>query len=204
MNFISHSHRNALTLFQNDPMYTCLYNEVCESISSITDEDIIRAYNSINRAGKKSISQPINRLIKDRLMSFGWIPESPIFEDSGYSDKRWRLDFAKGEISVEVAFNHGEATSWNLLKPVMASELNHVRKAIQTSAGIIICATESLKSAGNFDNAVGTYEKFLRYLTPMYNILTTPLLLIGLTAPQSFKIDHETREVIYNTQINHP
>ena len=204
MNFIFHSHRNALTLFRNDPMYTGLYNEVCESISSITDEDIISAYNSINRAGKKSISQPINRLIKDRLMSFGWIPESPIFEDNWYSDKRWRLDFAKGEISVEVAFNHGEATSWNLFKPVMASELNHVRKAIQTSAGIIICATESLKSAGNFDNAVGTYEKFLRYLTPMYNILTTPLLLIGLAAPQSFKIDHETREVIYNTHINHP
>lgn len=93
-------------------------------------------------------------------------------------------------------FNHGEAISWNLLKPVMASELNHVRKAIQTSAGIVICATEEMREAGNFDSAVGTYEKFLRYLTPMYNVLTAPLLMIGLKAPESFYIDHRTKQVV--------
>lgn len=196
MEFVTYSHRNAEVLFQHEPMYISLYNEVLESVSSITDEDIIVAFNSITRLGKKSISQPINRLLKDRLVARGWIPESPIFEDDGYSDKRWRLDFAKDQISIEVAFNHGEAISWNLLKPVMASELNHIQKAIQTSAGIIICATESMKEAGNFDNAVGTYEKFLRYLTPMYNVLTSPLLLIGLKAPMSFRIDHATRSVI--------
>ena len=196
MEFIIHSHRNAEVLFRHEPMYISLYNEVIESISSITDEDIIVAFDSITRLGKKSISQPINRLLKDRLVARGWIPESPIFEDDGYSDKRWRLDFAKDQISIEVAFNHGEAISWNLLKPVMASELNHIQKAIQTSAGIIICATESMKEAGNFDNAVGTYEKFLRYLTPMYNVLTSPLLLIGLKAPASFRIDPVTRSAI--------
>ena len=30
--------------------------------------------------------------------------------------RRWRLDFAKESISLEVAFNHGEAIAWNLLK----------------------------------------------------------------------------------------
>lgn len=196
MEFITYSHRNAEVLFRHEPMYVPLYNEVLEAVSSVSDEDIIDAFNSIDRRSKKSISQPINRLLKDRLVALGWSPESPIFEDDGYSDNRWRLDFAKDQISIEVAFNHGEAISWNLLKPVMASELNHIQKAIQTSAGIIICATESMKEAGNFDSAVGTYEKFLRYLTPMYNVLPSPLLLIGLKAPASFKIDHITKTVV--------
>lgn len=196
MNFTTYSHRSAETLFLYDERYVELYQEITNALMSISDEDIIEAYNAIGRQGKKSLSQPINRLIKERLTSVGWAAESPIFEEDGYTDKKWRLDFAKDEISVEVAFNHGEAISWNLLKPVMASELNHIRKAIQTSAGIVICATEEMREAGNFDSAVGTYEKFLRYLVPMYNVLPSPILLIGLKAPDTFYIDHNTREVV--------
>ena len=128
-------------------------------------------------------------------MEKGWRGESPIFNDPNYRGKSWRLDFAKDEISIEVAFNHGEAISWNLLKPVMASELNHIEKEIQTSAGIVICATEEMVDAGNFDSAVGTFEKFLRYLTPMYEVLTSPLLIVGLKAPNTFYVNHETREI---------
>lgn len=196
MNFTTYSHRSAETLFLYDERYVELYQEITNTLMSITDEDIIEAYNAIGRQSKKSLSQPINRLIKDRLTNIGWLSESPIFEEDGYTDKKWRLDFAKDEISIEVAFNHGEAIAWNLLKPVMASELNHIRKAIQTSAGIVICATDELREAGNFDRAVGTYEKFLRYLIPMYNLLPSPILLIGLRAPETFYIDTDTREVV--------
>ncbi len=200
MNFVTYSHRNAETLFANDERYMNLYAEVQDAIYGISDQDIIDSYESIDRSSKKSISEPINHLLKERLTNLGWRAESPIFEDPRYNtgsgQKKWRLDFAKDEISIEVAFNHGEAIAWNLLKPVMASELNHVKKAIQTSAGIIICATADMKEAGNFDNAVGEYEKFLRYLKPMYNFLTSPLLIIGLEAPNSFHIDKATREII--------
>ena len=196
MDFITYSHRNAETLFLYDPRYINLYQEVTIALHSIREQDIIDAYNAITRQGKKSISQPINRLIKERLTAYGWQPESAIFNDPRYSEKRWRLDFAKGDISIEVAFNHGEAISWNLLKPVMASELNHIQKSIQTSAGIIITATEAMSAAGNFDNSIGTFEKFQRYLVPMYNILPAPLLLIGLQAPTSFYIDPATRTIV--------
>lgn len=89
-----------------------------------------------------------------------------------------------------MAFNHGEATAWNLLKPVLASELNHVEKAIQTQAGVIITCTEALKSEGGFDSAVGTYEKFIDYLKPLGAVLTVPILLIGLDPFDSFRIQH--------------
>ena len=38
-----------------------------------------------------------------------------IFKSGSYKHP-WRLDFTKGKFSVEVAFNHGEATAWNLMK----------------------------------------------------------------------------------------
>ncbi len=196
MDYVTYEHRHALTLFQNEEEYFSLFNEILETISNITDEDLINKYNDIRRRNIKSLSQPINNLLKERLVDIGWHAESAIFNDPRYTEKRWRLDFAKDEISVEVAFNHGEAISWNLIKPVLASELNHVEKEIQTSAGIVICATEEMKRAGNFDDAVGTYEKFIRYLIPMQNMLPTPILLIGLKAPETFKIDHTSKQIV--------
>ena len=103
-------------------------------------------------------------------------------------EKKWRLDFAKDSVSIEVAFNHGEAIAWNLLKPVLASEMNHVKKAVQTEVGVVICTTKKLKIAGAFDSAVGEFEKVCRYLIPLNNVLTVPMMIIGLEAPTSFKV----------------
>jgi hypothetical protein len=157
----------------------------------------------------KSISIAINGLLKQKMSAAGWLAESAIFQDPYYKEgTRWRLDFSKQisrntsiqtagntapitGIAVEVAFNHGEAIAWNLLKPVLASELNHLAKEtnIGTGIGVIICATEALKNAGGFDGAVGSYEKMLRYLAPMQNQLNTPLLIVGLEAPETFRIE---------------
>lgn len=104
------------------------------------------------------------------------------------------MDFAKDDISIEVAFNHAEAIAWNLTKPVLASELNHVKKDIQTKIGVIITATQSMKEAGGFDGAIGTFEKFQDYLPPLQNLLTVPILLIGLLPPKSFHMVHKIHD----------
>ena len=129
-------------------------------------------------------------MIKDGLERKNWISESAIFNDPNYQQTKWRLDFAKKLFSVEVAFNHGEATAWNLLKPVLASELNHVSKDAQTQIGVVIMANQGMKDAGGFDSAVGTYEKAIRYLAPLQNQLTVPMILIGLKAPGTFNVVH--------------
>lgn len=203
MRYIIHDHRHAQNLFNTDAMYIPLFQEVHEVLTGISDEDLVRKYEENARENKKSLSEAINTLIRTQLIERGWRAESAIFSDPTYANardkKRWRLDFAKEQISIEVAFNHGEAIAWNLLKPVLASELNHIAKDIQTSAGIVICATDALKRAGNFDSAVGSYEKFLRYLIPLQNMLPTPMLIIGLDAPTSFSISKETKQVVYHT-----
>lgn len=195
MKYITYSHRYAKEIFEVNQEFTTLWNEIQEALNHITDEDIIKEFESEKREAK-SISEAINKLIKRELLNRGWQAESPIFADKDYVDNKgtWRLDFAKDDIAVEVAFNHGGNVSWNLIKPVLSSELNHVSKAIQTKAGILITATDEMKKAGGFDGAVGTYEKYVEYLKPLNNILTTPLLIIGLKKPETFHINVQTMD----------
>jgi hypothetical protein len=185
MEFRTYSHQHAEEVLET-PRCRNTYTELESVISSIEDADVIAEF----REGppSKSISKAINHLLSDRLTRLGWRAESPIFQDERYDDRRFRLDFAKEPLSVEIAFNHGEAIAWNLLKPVLASQLNHVAKAVQTEVGVVVCATDAMKGAGNFDSAVGEYEKFVRYFRPLQNVLSAPILLIGLEAPRTFHV----------------
>ncbi len=187
MNYKTHSFRHGEIILNNEPDYKIVWHELLSAIESITDNEIIKHHENNTRKAK-SISESINNILKSKLVHLGWNEESYIFQDDEYSGNRWRLDFAKESISVEVAFNHGEAIAWNLIKPVLAGELNHVKKEIHTEIGVIICATKALKDKGGFDGAVGEYEKFLTYLNPLRDVLSVPMVIIGLEAPKSFEI----------------
>lgn len=220
MKFQVFSHRHAKQILENTPEYQQLYLDVIESIENVSDQRLIAHFrDNYEHAGKskKSISESINQLLKIELAEAGWRPEARIFRDADFGDGKWRLDFAKntsipesdsrsyGEIketgiSVEVGFNHSGSIAWNLLKPVLASELNHVEKDIQTSIGIVITASRSLQVAGGFDGAIGVFEDYVSHLVPLRDVLTVPILVIGLEAPESFRIRHEKRG---NTTYGH-
>lgn len=189
MEYQLYSHRYATSILETEEEYAETWNEIKHVLTKITDEMIIERFER-KHSKQKSLSRSINELLKEELMAFGWHEESYIFQDTDYRGDTWRLDFAKENISVEVAFNHGSVIAWNLLKPVLASELNHVQKAIQTKIGVVICATDGLKLAGGFDSAVGSYQKFLDYFAPLNNQLSVPIALIGLEAPKTFYIQH--------------
>lgn len=198
MEFEVYQHRFALDVINSNEDLKLLWGEISESISSITEERLIsefpRSKNSM------SLSDAINSILESELKNRNWIPQSAIFQGSEYTDKKWRLDFSKRihtpknsitGMAVEVAFNHGEAIAWNLLKPVIAAEINQVELEtdIGCGIGIYICATSELKESGGFDGAVGEYEKVLRYLSPLFNKLSVPLLIVGLNAPKTFHIE---------------
>jgi len=203
-----HSHRHALQILETIPGFSQLLFEINEAIEELSDENLVSHFEQ-NFLGKptKSLSKSINGLLESAFVKAGWQPQSQIFGDSRYGTHTWRLDFAKqtyieefnelgklelveSGVSVEVAFNHQGNIAWNLLKPVIASEINHVEKALQTGVGVVIAATDNLKNAGGFDSAVGTYEQFVSNLLPLRNVLTVPVLIIGLEAPKTFKIAH--------------
>jgi hypothetical protein len=202
MEFRTHAHRHADVVLAR-PEFASTYEELTSALNSISELEIANHFKAIQRSSKKSISQSINALIREKLGP-SWNPEAPIFQDDEYAGETWRLDFAKDLISVEVAFNHGGDIAWNLLKPVLASELNHVKKKIQTQVGVIICATTALKQRGGFDSAIGDYEKYLRYLKPLQNVLTTPILFVGLEPPVSFRLDPKNNKgvIIYEPDEN--
>ncbi|MCF0231865.1 MAG: hypothetical protein HUJ63_06300 [Enterococcus sp.] len=191
MKYRFYGHRDADYLFPNKPEFKFLWNEIRDCLDAVSEEMIISTFQHSTRKAK-SISEAINKLLKEEFIKKGWNSESYIFADEEYARKSkgtWRLDFAKDKLSVEVAFNHRSDISWNLIKPTLASELNHVDKAIQTSGGVIITATENMKRDGGFDSACGTYEDYVQYLRPMSLMLTAPLMIVGLEATESFKIE---------------
>lgn len=207
------SHRHAKQILENTPEYLPLFRDVTESIENISEDRIIRHfkenYEDLGRP-KKSISESINQILKTELIGLGWLHEAPIFRSADFGEGKWRLDFAKqceiplsdsreyGDfqntgISIEVGFNHSGSIAWNLLKPVLASELNHVEKAIQTSVGLVVTATRSLQEAGGFDGAIGVFEDYVSHLVPLRDVLSVPILIIGLEAPETFFIRTEKR-----------
>lgn len=204
MDFVVHQHKFAQDILRSNPELNGLWNEIANAISSISDEDLIVEFGKNPNA--MSISNAINVLLDAELQKRDWVPQSRIFQGDDYEGKTWRLDFSKRSqnaslgisgIAIEVAFNHGEAIAWNLLKPVLAAEINHVdvQTDIGAGIGIYICATDELKSAGAFDNAVGEYEKVIRYLEPLAQKLTVPMLIVGLKAPITFKVEKQKNRV---------
>lgn len=210
MRFIEYSHRHADAIIMNDPVLRERYQQFTNALRSITDEELIEDFlirkqdHEERNKAFKSMTPSINSLLKKRMSVIeGWESEVDIFNDrtGAIGDTEWRLDFAcDNAFCVEVAFNHGEAIAWNLLKPVLSCELNHVEKAVQGQIGIYVCATDNMKIAGNIDSASGSFEKVLRYLPPMMNQLTIPMMIIGLEPFETFKIS-DSAEVIRTDHI---
>lgn len=205
MKFVEYSHRHADAIIANDAMLKERYEQFTNVLRNITEENLIedflikKAEYAERGTAFKSMTPSINSILKRRLLAIpGWQAEVDIFNDvtSEIDNNEWRLDFAcDNAFCVEVAFNHGEAIAWNLLKPVLACELNHVEKAVQGQLGIYVCATDKMKIAANIDSSSGSFEKVLRYLKPMMNQLTIPMMIIGIEPFETFKISKQV-EVI--------
>ena len=212
MNFVEYSHRHADAIIAHNPALKERYEQFTNTLRYMSDEELIadflekKAEYAKRGTSFKSITPSINSMLKSRMLEIpGWQAEVDIFNDTTgvIGNTEWRLDFAcDNAFCVEVAFNHGEAIAWNLLKPVLSCELNHVEKAVQGQLGIYVCATDNMKIAGNIDSASGSYEKVLRYLPPMMNQLTIPMMIIGLEPFDTFKISDRAEVVRTDPVIN--
>ena len=201
MEFVTYSHSHADAIIKSTPQLQELWIELTNTLMEISDDELIHNFETSNRKAK-SISESINKIINEKLIIKEWNPQSRIFKDRDtYTGTTWTLDFSKKTegyshknlgMAIEVVFNHGEAIAWNLIKLSIAAEDNQLRKEtdIGNGVGIYICATDELKRYGGFDNAVGEYEKVLKYLDPLSLKIKTPIIIIGLKKPKTFRVEH--------------
>ena len=108
MDYTYKEHKDAYHLLTT--RYSQQFAEVINVINKTSDEDIKKVFterrNIAERANQKkdkSLSDTINQIFKNSFKNYGWIDEPNIFNASGYRKKNWRLDFAKKDISIEVA-----------------------------------------------------------------------------------------------------
>jgi hypothetical protein len=73
---------------------------------------------------------------------------------------------------------------------MLAAEINDVR--VQTNigegVGIVVVASSELKKNGAFDGAIGDFNRYAKTLRAMRNTITVPIMLLGLGAPKTFKV----------------
>lgn len=192
MEFETWSHRNAGELFKTSEVFAPLWREVETALTGITDRDLLFEFETSNPENSPtSLSHAITNLLTQKFSDLSWEMDARIFSEVEYQGQAWSVDFSKGEMSVEIGFDHASVIAWNLVKPTLSSEPNDVKQELGTSGAVIITATKEMKTLGGFDGAIGTFERYVQYLRPLQQLLPTPLVIVGLKAPKSFHIEHK-------------
>jgi hypothetical protein len=65
-----------------------------------------------------------------------------------------------------------------------------VQNTVDIQGELNVSSVGRVARAGGFDGAVGEYEKVLKYLDPLSLKIKTPIMIIGLSKPKSFKVEH--------------
>jgi restriction endonuclease BglII len=161
------------------------WSELSLAARSISREDILQVHGAFEAEGKRSPAggqTSINRLFRERLAPSGWVEEPRLFPASQVALRKWKMDFIKARIGVEVSFNHAEAVPWTFTRLNIAGESDKVIPEHRVDVGVAFFATETLKRWARMDSAVGTFELAKAWLEMMRPIMPIPILVVGLSA----------------------
>lgn len=192
MRFEEYSHLNGLEIIRNIPDAYEKYKGVTGILESITDDEIIAKYYELNSG--KSLSTTLRQIIEEKILNLKWKKNLSIFDDKEVNKggSRWKADYVlPPDFSMVISFDHYSMMTNNLMKIALASEESYMNKNVQTKFGILISATYDLKQNGGFDSVIGEFEKYKVQCRVLQNHLKVPIIIIGLKAPESFKITHE-------------
>ncbi len=113
MDYLYYDFRNALVILRS----RASFGELEDALHAIEAEDVIDAYARMSEERARRRSRPpaggqgsLNRVIDELLSQAGWEAQPHLFRDP--SLEKWKMDFRKEGIGVEVSFNHAEAIPW--------------------------------------------------------------------------------------------
>jgi restriction endonuclease BglII len=181
LDYLVYDFRNALVILRSKASFT----ELEAALHSIDANDVLAAHQRLadERAQRGSRApaggqSALNEVINDKLTMVGWESQPALFRDKAL--EKWKMDFRKEGIGVEVSFNHAEAIPWQFTRLNIAGESERVIDDNRIEVGVVVCAAPSLKAWARMDGAVGTFDQFKAWLREMRPILPVPLLLLGL------------------------
>lgn len=159
------------------------WDELQRELMAIDDQEIVREHQAIcsrvNRAPAGG-QTAINSRIRSRLEPLGWTPEPRLFTDADPNVRRWKMDFIKAKLGVEIAFNHSEAVPWNFTRLNLAGEATSVQRSSQIEVGVAVFATKGLKDWCKMDGSVGTFDLAINWLELMKPVMPIPIMVVGL------------------------
>ena len=178
MDYETEDFRHAAALLREHTAWLDIRDAI-EAIDRAAILDKQRELASRGRAPRGGQSA-LNGLFEDLLPEPAWIQQPRLFE--GAELRKWKMDFLRDRVGVEVSFNHAEAIPWQFTRLNIAGESERVIPESRIDVGVVITATDSLKAWSRMDSAVGTFDAFRSWLREMKPILPIPILLIGLRA----------------------
>jgi hypothetical protein len=173
--------KGALGILAGNPAW----QDFRDGLDAISREDILDAHRKI--ASKRTIAPAgaqtaVNAVIKEKLTGLGWAYRPYLFSYQEQDDLgKWRLDFIKEGIGVDVSFNHLEAMAWTLMRISVAMKSRTVKPSSRLDAGVAVFPTRAFKAWGKMDDAVGVYEQavlWLKIIEPLIQV--PPVVLIGI------------------------
>lgn len=187
MDFRTESYRWGLEhLHETNPAW----RELQEVLRSIDRQEIIAiqaeyfdAWMRGERATPPAGGQTtVNRLIEARLADLGWETQVPVIpaEDGRGPVPYWSMDFIKDRIGLEVSFNNAGVLPQNLLRMSVKAESHLLNPDEMIRLGILIVATEDLKTWSRMDSTVHTFEQVRRVLRYVTFSVPTPIVVVGL------------------------
>ncbi len=180
MDYLTEDFRHAAALLRDNPAWL----DIRDAIEALSGTMIIEKQRAMAERGRppRGGQSAINSLFEDLLPEPRWSHQPRLFDAPEL--RKWKMDFLRANVGVEVSFNHAEAIPWQFTRLNIAGESERVVEKSRIHVGVVITATDSLKSWSKMDSAVGTFDAFKAWLREMKPILPIPLLLVGLQAAE--------------------
>jgi hypothetical protein len=156
------------------------WHEFLALASTISAEQVERTQVEVLGGAPVGAQRAINVLFESLLSAEkGWSHQVPVYRpQNGLPDRK--MDFWKDFLGIEIAFNNDSYLERIVLRLNAANATDPTLLQYEVAVGVVVVASQALKSWGSMDPSVTTFEGARRTIGLMQPSFSVPLMLVGL------------------------